>query len=198
MIELHSKVPDLLKVNDYVIFRHTEEKYSQTFKANVYYKVRKSLQVPYTLSFIIPSGDTVQMKLSDYGLYPERPKSLYEILIGFGGSDAILNFVKIPETDYHLRLEKAQFEPNPLMEQLRYLGEYSKEDSSIDEPRLVIYTVKDFEEILFEIYNDGSGYGKIIIHSIVNICELEEVKEPEKEKIPAEKVKEILHYKLLR
>ena len=198
MIELHSKVPDLLKVNDYVIFRHIEEKYSQTFKANVYYKVRKSLQVPYTLSFIIPSGDTVQMKLSDYGLYPERPKSLYEILIGFGGSDAILNFVKIPETDYHLRLEKAQFEPNPLMEQLRYLGEYSKEDSSIDEPRLVIYTVKDFEEILFEIYNDGSGYGKIIIHSIVNICELEEVKEPEKEKIPAEKVKEILHYKLMR
>ena len=198
MIELHSKVPDLLKVSDYVIFRHTEDKYSQTFKANVYYKVTKTLQVPYTTSFIIPPSDLLIMKLSDIGLYPERPKSLYEILIGFGGSDGIISYVKIPETDYHLRLEKAQFEPNPLMEQLRYLGEYSKEDSSIDEPRLVIYTVKDFEEILFEIYNDGSGYGKIIIHSIVNICELEEVKEPEKEKIPVEKVKEILHYKLLR
>jgi len=192
LIELHTKVPDLLKVNDYVRFVHTESKFSPTFKSNVFYKVTKTVQVPYTISFIIPEGDVTIMKLSDYGLYPQRPHSLYQILIGFGGSDGINVYAKIPETDFILRLEEAQFEPNPLIEQLSFLGCYSKEDSSIDKPKLIVYTVKDFEEIAFVIFNAGSDYGKLIIHTVVNICQLEETEEK------PTVWKDILHYKLLR
>ena len=84
MIELHSKVPDLLKVGDYVKFINEEKKFSPTFMSNRFYKVTKTIQVPYDFSVILPPEDTTLIKLSDQGLYPERPKSLYEILIGFG------------------------------------------------------------------------------------------------------------------
>ena len=192
MIELHSKVPDLLKVGDVVRFISEDKKYSPTFKSGVFYEIKKTLQVPYDFSVILPPQDTTLIRFSDRGLTPETPKDIYEILIGFGGSENINVYVKIPETDFLLRLEKAPFEPNVLIEDLRYIGHYSKELTSIDEPKLVIYTVKDFEEVAFEIFNDGSDYGKIIIHSIVNICHLEETEEK------PTVWKDILHYKLLR
>jgi hypothetical protein len=192
LIELCTEVPRLLKVGDCVRFVHEEEKYSPTFKANRFYEIKKTLQVPYDFSLILPEQDRTLIKLQDIGLEPSNPNTMYEILIGFGGSNEIEIYPKIPSTDYHLKLEKAPYEPNPSLEQLRFLGGYSKEVTSIDEPKLLIYIVKDFEEVAFEVFNCGSEYGKLIIHTIVNICHLEET-----DKKPTV-WKDILHYKMMR
>ena len=192
MLELHPHVPRLLKVGDIVRFVHEEEKFSPTFKANVFYRVVKTLQVPYDFSLILPEQNGTLINVQDIGLTPTNPNTLYEVLIGFGGSDNIIVYPKIPSTDYLLKLEKAPFEPNPLLDNLRFIGCYGKESTSIDEPKLLIYMVKDFEEVALEVFNAGSDYGKLIIHTIVNICHLEET-----DKKPTV-WKDILHYKMMR
>ncbi len=185
---------ELFKVRYKLRFISESDKYAPTIKANVFYEVKRTQQIPYTFSLILPPADGTLIKLDDIGLYPERRNSVYQLIIGFGGSSDILIYPMIPETDYFLRLEKAEYAPNPAVESLRYLGCLTKEDSPIQDPKLEIITVKDYETVAFNIFNPTSVYKKLIVDILVNRCLIEEVPKEEKVNI----WRDILDYRLLR
>ena len=198
MIELHERTPRLLEKGNYVRFLSPEENFSPTFKANVIYQVKSNVQVVFYTAFIIPPGDVSLVKLNNdedaLGLYPENPKTLYEVLVGFGGTEDIIIYPMMPSTDYLLYLEKAGMRPNPGLPQLRYLGMYTTSDSPVNNPRLVLYFVKDMDQFALQLYNTNTKEDeKLIVRFVINKCYLEEVRE--EVKAP---VKDILHYKLLR
>ena len=187
MIKLHAEQPTLLKEGDYVKFVSSDRraKFSPDVYAGATFKVTKTQRVVFDRAFIIPPNDYTELDLSNdgLGLYPERPTTLYEILIGLKGSKEMLIYIQIPAGKYLNRLEKSDLYPVPADPTRRYLGFIDLQASTIDEPKLLVYSLKDMESIIFQVYNDSSDYQKIIFRFLVNKCQIAPVK-PEEAKEP--------------
>lgn len=173
-------------------------KYSYCIDANTFYEVEATQQIPYTVSAIIPGEDYTVIDLDEIGLYPTRPVSVYQIILGIGGSNDVLVYPMIPETDFFLKLEKSEFTPNPSLPQRAFIGYLTKEDSPISDPKIEIITVKDYDDIALMIFNPTSVYKKVILDFTVNRCKIEEITDEKRiEEIKKENnFRDILDYRL--
>lgn len=199
MIKLFTKTPDLLLPRQYVKF--TGKDFTDEIKEGDMFKVVRTQQVSYEQSFILPPGDFTQIDLSSesatsLGLYPMSTDTLYEILVGIKASEDIITYIQVPAGKYFARLEKPELFPNPLTPQLRYIGHIDESKTPYKEPKLRIHTVKDLEPVVFQLYNDGSRYGKIVYTFLVNRCQIERIQAEEAATIDV--YREIQHYEALR
>lgn len=199
MIKLFTKTPDLLLPRQYVKF--VGEDFTDEVKEGEMFKITRTQQITFDYSVILPPGDFTTLDLSSegttsLGLYPTNPKTLYEILVGLKGGKDMLLYIQIPAGKYFARLEKAELYPNPAVPQLRYISPITVEDTPYNEPKLRIHTIKDIEPIVFQIYNDGPDYEKLVFHFLINRCFMERLTPEEITKV--EKYREIQHYEYLR
>ena len=143
------------------------------------FQVEKTNQVPYDLSYIIPTNDYRDVDLSNAAggenIYPENTKTLYQILLGFKPGNYLVHFY-IPAGEYVHRLEQAGMVPNVASATLRYLGARKPEDSPYNDKRIFIYTVKDLEPLIARVFVDnGVDFEKCVLGLVVNKCYLKEI-----------------------
>ncbi|MHA1288831.1 MAG: hypothetical protein ACTSPB_15675 [Candidatus Thorarchaeota archaeon] len=197
MIRLFTETSKLLQPGDCVKF--VGQDFTDEIREGEMFRITRVQQITFDYSVIIPSGDFTQIDLSaetGIGLYPTNSKSLFEILVGLKGGKDMLLYIQIPAGKYLGRLEKAELYPDPAVPQLRYISPITADDTPVREPKLRIHTVKDFEPIIFQIYNDGSDYEKLVFHFLINRCYMERLTPEEAAEV--EKYREILHYEHMR
>ena len=197
MIRLFTETPKLLQPGDYVKF--VGKDFTDEVRAGEMFKITRVQQITYDYAVILPPSDTTLIDLSEesgIGLYPTNSNSLFEILVGLKGGKEMLLYIQIPAGKYLGRLEKAELYPNPVNPLLRYISPITVDDTPYTEPKLRIHTIKDFEPIIFQIYNDGSDYEKLVFHFLINRCYMERLTPEEAAKV--EKYREILHYEYMR
>jgi len=143
------------------------------------FQVERTNQVPYDLSYIIPTNDYRDVDLSNAtggeNIYPENTRTLYQIILGFKPGNYLVHFY-IPAGEYVHRLEQAGMVPNVASATLRYLGACKPEDSPYDDKRIFIYTVKDLEPLILRLFVDnGADFDKCVLGLVVNKCYLKEI-----------------------
>ena len=143
------------------------------------FQVERTNQVPYDLSYIIPSNDFRDVDLSNAtggeNIYPENTKTLYQILLGFKPGNYLVHFY-IPAGEYVHRLEQSGMVPNVVSPTRRYLGARKPEDSPYDDKRIFIYSVKDLEPLILQVFVDnGVDFEKCVLGLLVNKCYLKEI-----------------------
>ena len=201
-IRLFTVTPELLKPR-YVVH------FSKGFKkewVERYFRVTRVQQLGHEKHRIIASNTSHDIDLSGElaehgGLYPDLPNSLFEILIGWKPKQALM-YPRLPTTDYFQKLEMTGWVPpsadNIATEhELRYVGEFSGEDSPYDQPKLRIHAVKDMAALALRFYADSPEDEKVVVKFTVNRCKVDEVRYgdlTEKEKAA---VREIYHYSLV-
>ena len=145
--------------------------------ADKMFRVVATQQIPVSIVRYIDKGSYEDILLSDVGLYPESYETLYELRFGLDGNGNGILYVKYPTTSYYNTLEDPKWQTNLSDPTKRYIGGYPEREipSNVFPPRLIEYTVKSFDEILYEIYNDGDEADKFILNCIVNRCLIKEV-----------------------
>lgn len=142
------------------------------------FKITKTAQVKYPLSWILPEQHYKDINLSneDAGqkLYPEASDEVYEILIGFKpGNYFTLIFFPAEQPIYRL----GYYSMTPLISSasLKYLGAIKPEDSPAENPILKLYTVYKLNPFIFRISVDnGINYEKMTWELCINKCKLQE------------------------
>lgn len=192
-------VPALLQENYFVRFTkewpdtlsHVKGKFFQIDKVN---------QVPYDLSYIIPTGDFKDVDLANTSagekIYPENTKTLYEVALGFKPGNYLAHFY-IPAGEYVHRLEYTGMVPDVASSTLRYLGARKPADSPYDDKRIFMYFVYHLEPLILRLYVEaGVDYEKVVLGLTVNKCHLTEIAVPTVEQVKL--AKEIKYYTELR
>ncbi len=147
--------------------------------ADKMFRVVATQQIPVYITEYIEGFSYIDLQLSDYGLYPDSNETLYELRFGLDGNGKGLLYVRYPTTTYYNTLEDPKWQTSLEDITKRYIGCYSEKDIPFDEfpPRLIEYTVKSFDEIVYRIYNDSTEFDKFILRCIVNRCLIKEIKE---------------------
>jgi hypothetical protein len=166
------------------------------------FRIEVAVQVPYDLSYIIPTGDYRDVDFSNgdgtfqESLYPENAISLFEVAVGFKPGAFIAEWF-IPADRSLQRLEYAQMEPDITNAKRLFLGAFQAKDSPYDNPQIKFYAVKDLTPLIMRLYClAGVDYEKIVAGIIVNRCKMSEVQSPsEADKL---KAKVIRYYDELR
>jgi len=179
-------VPKLLQEGYYVRFTDVWPDTMKEVKGKLF-QIEKTNQVPYDLSYIIPSNDYKDIDLSNATggekIYPVNTKTLYETLIGFKPGNYLVHFY-IPAGEYLHRLEQAGMVPDVTNATRKYLGARKPEDSPYDDKRIFFYSVKDLEPLLARVYVDtGIDFEKIVIGLLVNKCYLKHIPSPTAEQM---------------
>lgn len=148
----------------------------KTFQVNV------TNQVPYDLSYIIPSDDYRDVDLSNAAsgenLYPENINTLYEVVIGFKPGN-YMTHIYVPAGEAVSRLEQASMNPSVASATLRYLGAIKPSDSPYDDKRLFLYFIKNVEPMIFRLFVDtGQDFEKCVLGITVNKCRLAQLASP--------------------
>jgi len=192
MPEYIATVEPLLKVGQYVRFSEGwEEKYAEQV-----YVVEAAQQIPRKLWLVIQNGIYYDLDLKDVGFYPTSPKSLYEIVFKMRGENIIL-YPRLPSTEYFNKLEEPGFTPEPLDDNLRYIGGYTEED--FKEGRLREYTIKDMDKIVYRLYNDSPEDEHIRLEAIVNRLKIRRVSDEVARRVLEQvRYRDIPHYKAVR
>ena len=143
------------------------------------FQIEKVNQVPYDLSYIIPTGDyrDVDISNSDAGekIYPENVKTLYETALGFKPGNYLAHFY-IPSGEYMHRLEYTGMVPDVSSSTRRYLGARKPADSPYDDKRIFIYSVYKLEPLIIRLYVEaGIEFEKCLLGLIINKCHLKPV-----------------------
>jgi len=165
-----------------------------------FFTIERTNEVPYDLSYILPSDDYRDVDLSNQAggenIYPENTKTLYEVALGFKPGNYMVHFY-IPAGEYVSRLEQAGMVPNVTSATLRYLGARKPEDSPYDDKRIFLYFVKDLEPVILRVFVDtGIDFEKCVLGLIVNKCYLKEIAAPTPEQLA--RSKKLLYYTELR
>jgi hypothetical protein len=166
------------------------------------FRIETVVQVPYDLSWIIPTGDYRDVDFSNgtgtyqESLYPENQISLFEVAIGFKPGAFITEFFIPADRSLH-RLEYAQMEPDITNAKRLFLGAFQAKDSPYDNPQIKFYAVKDLTPLIMRVYClAGVDYEKVVAGIIVNRCKMAEIQSPsEEQKL---KAKVIRYYDELR
>lgn len=183
-------VPRLLQEGYYVRFT---EQWPLTLPhvKGKFFTIGKTNQVPYNLSYIIPESDYVDVDMSNnaggVNLYPENTKTLYEVSLGFKQGNYLVDFY-IPAGEFVNRLEQPGMVPTLTSATLRYLGAVKPTDSPCEDPRILMYFVKDLEPMILRTFvdtgmaiPDGAAdfpHEKCIFCLIINKCYLTEIQNP--------------------
>jgi len=146
------------------------------------FKIEKTAQVYYELSWILPELHYKDINLSneDAGekLYPEASDVLYETLIGFKPGN-YFTLIYFPADQPIYRLGYYSMTPLISSASLKYLGAVKPEDSPVNNPTLKLYTVYKLNPFIFRISVDnGVDYDKITWEICINKCRLETVAAP--------------------
>ncbi len=208
MIELQPKpqfsivVPPKLLQEGYLV--HFPSSWPSTYDwvSGKTFRVEFAIQIPYDLSFTIPTGDYRDVDFSNGGgtfqenVYPENKQSLFEISIGFKPGAFITEWF-IPANKSLHRLEYAQMEPDVTNAQRLFLGAYTAKDSPYEDPRFKIYAIKNFTPLIMRTFVlAGVDYEKVVAGLIVNRCKLTKLDNPTAEDL--RKAKVIRYYEELR
>jgi len=159
-------------------------------------------QVPYDLSYIIPTGDFRDVDFANgsgtfkENIYPENQNSLFEVLLGFKPGNFISHWY-IPAGKSVHNLEYAQMYPDLTNAKRKYLGARQPKDSPYDDPRIKLYFVKDLAPMIMRLYVlGGVDYEKIVTGLTINKCQMRELTIPtEADRL---KAKVIRYYDYLR
>ncbi len=146
------------------------------------FRITKTAQVRYELSWILPAINYKDINLSNESsgefLYPEAKDEVYETLIGFKpGNYFTLIFFPADQPIYRL----GYYSMTPLVSSasLKYLGAIKPEDSPVNNPTLKIYTFFKLDPFIFRIVVDnGVDYEKMTWEICVNKCKLEKIAAP--------------------
>lgn len=143
------------------------------------FKITKTVQVRYELSWILPALHYKDINLSneDSGqkLYPEAKDEFYETLIGFKPGN-YLTLIYFPADLPIYRLGYYTMKPLISSASLKYLGAIKPEDSPVNNPTLKIYTFYRLDPFIFRISVDnGVDYEKMTWEICVNKCKIERV-----------------------
>ena len=192
-------VPKLLQERHFVRFTDEWPNQLNHVKGKLF-QIEKTNQVPYDLSYIIPTADYIDVDISNSAagekIYPENVKTLYETLIGFKPGNYLVHFY-IPAGEYMNRLEQTGMVPDVSSTTRKYLGARKPEDSPYDDKRIFSYSVKDLEPLILRAYVDtGIDYEKVVIGLLVNKCYLKQIPSPTTEQMRLAKV--IQYYSELR
>jgi len=192
-------VPKLLQERHFVRFTDEWPNQLDHVKGKLF-QIEKTNQVPYDLSYIIPTADYIDVDISNSAagekIYPENVKTLYETLIGFKPGNYLVHFY-IPAGEYMNRLEQTGMVPDVSSTTRKYLGARKPEDSPYDDKRIFSYSVKDLEPLILRTYVDtGIDYEKVVIGLLVNKCYLKQIPSPTTEQMRLAKV--IQYYTELR
>ncbi len=171
-------VPKLLQEGFYV--RFTDAWPNQLdHVAGKSFQIERVNQVPYDLSYIIPTGDYRDVDISNSAagekIYPENVKTLYETALGFKPGNYLAHFY-IPSGEYMHRLEYTGMVPDVSSITRRYLGARKPADSPYDDKRIFIYSVYKLEPLIIRLYVEaGIDYEKCVLGLIINKCYLKPV-----------------------
>ncbi|KKM66364.1 hypothetical protein LCGC14_1481940 [marine sediment metagenome] len=208
MLELQAKpqfnvvVPPKLLQEGYLV--HFPMSWPSTYKAvsGKTFRLDATSQVPYDLSYIIPTGDYRDVDFSNgsgtfqEGIMPENLLSLFEVSLGFKPGAFIAEFF-IPAGKALHRLEYAQMEPDITNAKRLFLGAYTAKASPYEDPRIKMYFIKDFTALIMRLYVlAGVDYEKVVAGLIVNRCRLREIPSPTQDDM--RKAKVIRYYDELR
>ena len=146
------------------------------------FKITKTVQVRYELSWILPALHYKDINLSneDAGqkLYPEASDEVYETLIGFKPGN-YFTLIYFPADQPIYRLGHYTMTPLISSASLKYLGAIKPEDSPINNPTLKIYTFYKLNPFIFRISVDnGVDYEKMTWEICVNKCKIERAAAP--------------------
>lgn len=207
MLELQVKpqfsivVPPKLLQEGYLV--HFPTTWPSTYKwvSGKTFRLDSTVQVPYDLSYIIPTGDYRDVDFSNgsgtfqENITPVNTVSLFEVALGFKPGAFIAEFF-IPAGKTIHRLEYAQMEPDITNAKRLFLGAFTAKDSPYEDPRIRMYFVKDLTALIMRLYVlAGVDYEKIVAGLTVNRCKLREI-EPTPEQL--QKAKVIRYYDELR
>lgn len=147
------------------------------------FKITKTAQVNYELSWILPELHYKDINLSneDAGekLYPEATDEVYETLIGFKLGN-YFTLIYFPADQPIYRLGYYSMTPLITSASLKYLGAVKPEDSPVNNPTLKLYTVYKLKPFIFRMSIDnGVEYEKMTWVITVNKCKLEQFTPPE-------------------
>lgn len=166
------------------------------------FQIDKTNQVPYSLRYIIPTGDFRDVDLSNgngtfqESIYPERSQSLFEVSMGLSPGAYVVHFF-IPATRHIHSLEFAGMTPDVTSATLVYLGARRPQDSPIEDPQIKFYLVKDLTPLILRVFAlPGTDFEKTIMELVINKCDLAEIAEPTQAQLQKSKV--IRYYEELR
>jgi len=159
-------------------------------------------QVPYDLSYIIPTGDYRDVDFANgsstfkESIYPEQQNSLFEVLLGLKLGNYLTHWY-IPAGKSIHQLEYAQMYPDLTDTKKKYLGARQPKDSPYNDPRIKLYLVKDLAPLIMRLFVlGGVDYEKCVIGLTVNKCQLREIEAPTEDQLLKAKV--IRYYDYLR
>ena len=112
-------------------------------------------------------------------LYPNEPMVLNQIIVGFRGEDDTIVHVMCPSGKYLQALQDIQMYPSTMDPFKVEIGAISPKDSPIDNPKLTLEAVKDYESIVLRVVNLSADYRKLNIWFRVRSCKFEKVPEEE-------------------
>jgi hypothetical protein len=208
MLELQPKpqfsvvIPPKTLQEGYLV--HFSEDWPSTQDAirNKTFRIDATNQVPYDLSYVIPTGDYRDVDFANgsgtfkENVYPENQDTLFEVLIGFKPG-CFLSHWYIPAGKSIHNLEYAQMYPDLTNAKRKYLGARQPKDSPYDDPRIKLYFVKDLAPLIMRLYVlAGVDYEKIVTGLTVNKCKLQEITSPSDADLLKAKV--IRYYDYLR
>jgi len=208
MLELQSKpqfsvvVPPRTLQEGYLV--HFSEDWPSTHNAvrAKTFRIDVTNQVPYDLSYIIPTGDYRDVDFSNgsgtfqENIYPENVNSLFEVLVGFKPGNFLSQWY-IPAGKSISQLEYAQMYPDLDDDEKKYLGARQPKDSPYDDPRIKMYLVKDLSPLIMRLFTlEGVDYEKIVVGLTINKCKMREIEAPSQDDLLKAKV--IRYYDYLR
>ena len=181
-----SGVPKLLQENYFVKFTDMWPA-ELSYVSGKFFQIEKTNQVPYDLSYILPTNDYRDVDLSNAGggenIYPENTSTLYEVALGFKPGNYMVHFF-IPAGEAVSRLEQASMAPNVASATRRYLGARKPEDSPYDDKRIFMYFVKDIEPLILRVFVDtGIDFEKCVLGLLVNRCRIKQIATPTAEQL---------------
>ena len=166
-------VPKLLQEGYFVRFT---DQWPDTlpYVQNKFFKIGRTNQVPYDLTYILPTNDYRDVDLSNNAagenIYPENTRTLYEVALGFKPGNYMVHFY-IPAGEFVHRLDQAGMVPDVTHATRRYLGARKPEDSPYDDKRIFLYFVKDLEPLILRVFVDtGVDFEKCVLGLTVNKC----------------------------
>jgi len=159
-------------------------------------------QVPYDLSYIIPTGDFRDVDFANgsgtfkENIYPENQNSLFEVLLGFKPGNFISHWY-IPAGKSVHNLEYAQMYPDLTNAKRKYLGARQPKDSPYKDPKIKLYFVKDLAPMIMRLFVlPGVDFEKVVTGLTINKCLMREIDLPtEADRL---KAKVIRYYDYLR
>lgn len=153
--------------------------------SNKLVKVKCTQRFPVRYPMIIKEGEYYDFNLSENGLYPTNPETLYELGVGIKGESVM--YIRLPDNVYFNYLEKSGFIPSEDLSENRYIGGFTELEIPVEEPRrLRVYTVKNMVSSVFRILADNYEDSKVILCVTVNRMKIDKVSESEEIKVKRE------------